>query len=67
MRNTVIILLSLTNLVIMSQEDDNWQAGTTVVGAGLLGDAARDGENVKSNRVYIVWHSPPPAPNTNKD
>ena len=42
MRNKVIILLSLTNLVIMSQEDDNRNkaveaAGTAVAGAGLLG------------------------------
>ena len=42
MRNTVILLLSLTVMGIMSQEDDNPNkaveaAGTAVVGAGLFG------------------------------
>jgi len=77
MRNTVILLLSLTVMVIMSQEDDNRNkaveaAGTAVVGAGLLegllfgakaiGDAIK-GHNARSNEENIVRHiSSGPAP-----
>ena len=80
MRNTVILLLSLTVMVIMSQEDDNRNkaveaAGTAVVGAGLLGgllfgakaigDAIK-GHNARSNEENIVRHiSSGPAPSTN--
>ena len=68
----MILLLSLTVMVIMSQEDDNRNkaveaAGTAVVGAGLLGgllfgakaigDAIK-GHNARSNEENIVRHIP---------
>ena len=65
MRNTVILLLSLTVTVIMSNEDDNRNTGLLegiLRGAKAIGDAIK-GHNARSNGENIVRHiSSGPAP-----